>query len=148
VTSPVSPLSVLESANGVNVLSKKRRAPASSPIAMVEAMAQALIIAPEARGQPATKARRLGSRLVLSQPGSAAKEVSTYCARSGAGTGLGGGQTGQGFSGLMSPIGAHPALSRIRSQTNRAMWIVYLEMALALALAAFIIWFTWPRKKK
>jgi len=28
------------------------------------------------------------------------------------------------------------------------MWIVYLEMALALALAAFIIWFTWPRKKK
>ncbi|HEX9431838.1 MAG TPA: hypothetical protein VF936_03515 [Burkholderiales bacterium] len=48
----------------------------------------------------------------------------------------------------MSPIGAHPALSRIRSQTNRAMWIVYLEMALALALAAFIIWFTWPRKKK
>src|SRR5258706_318756 len=98
--------------------------------------------------QPATKARRLGWRLVLSQPGSAAKEVSTYCARSGAGTGLGGGQTGQGFSGLISPIGAHPALSRIRSQTNRAMWIVYLEMALALALAAFIIWFTWPRKKK
>src|SRR5258706_318754 len=62
--------------------------------------------------------------------------------------GWGGGQTGQGFSGLISPIGAHPALSRIRSQTNRAMWIVYLEMALALALAAFIIWFTWPRKKK
>jgi hypothetical protein len=111
---------------------------------MVEAMAQALIIAPEARGQPATNARRLGSRLVLSQPGSAAKEVSTYCARSGAGTGLGGGQTGQGFSGNC----AHAALSRIRSQTNRAMWIVYLEMALALALAAFIIWFTWPRKKK
>jgi hypothetical protein len=111
---------------------------------MVVAIAQALIIAPEARGQPATKARRLGSRVVLSQPGSAAKEVSTYCARSGAGTGLGGGQTGQGFSGSW----AQPALSRIRNQAQRAMWIVYLEMLLALALAAFIIWFTWPRKKK
>src|SRR5258706_10947214 len=126
MTSPVSPLSVLESATGVNVLSKKRRAPASSPIVMAVAIAQALIIAPEARGQPATKARRLGSRLVPFQPGSAAKEVSTYCARSGAGTGLGGGQTGQGFSGSW----AQPALSRIRNQAQRAMWIVYPQMLL------------------
>jgi len=28
------------------------------------------------------------------------------------------------------------------------MWIVYLEMFLALAVAAFIVWLTWPRKKK
>jgi len=28
------------------------------------------------------------------------------------------------------------------------MWIVYLEMLLALAVAALIIWFTWPRKPK
>jgi len=28
------------------------------------------------------------------------------------------------------------------------MWIVYLEMGLALALAVLIIWFTWPRKPK
>jgi len=28
------------------------------------------------------------------------------------------------------------------------MWVVYLEMALALLVAVFIIWFTWPRKKK
>jgi len=28
------------------------------------------------------------------------------------------------------------------------MWIIYLEVLLALALAAFIVWFTWPRKKK
>jgi len=28
------------------------------------------------------------------------------------------------------------------------MWIIYLEVAVALAIAAFIVWFTWPRKKK
>jgi len=28
------------------------------------------------------------------------------------------------------------------------MWIVYLEMGLALALAVLIVWFTWPRKPK
>jgi hypothetical protein len=26
------------------------------------------------------------------------------------------------------------------------MWIVYLEMGLALVLAVFIVWFTWPKK--
>ena len=126
----------------MNKLSKKRRAPASSPMAMVEATAHALIIGPPARGQPAMKARRLGSRLVPSQPGSALKEASMYCARSGAG--FGGGHTGHGFSGSC----AHPVLSRIRNQAQRAMWIVYLEMLLALAVAALIIWFTWPRKPK
>jgi len=28
------------------------------------------------------------------------------------------------------------------------MWVVYLEMGLALVAAVFIIWFTWPRKPK
>jgi len=28
------------------------------------------------------------------------------------------------------------------------MWIVYLEMAVALLVAVLIVWFTWPRKKK
>ena len=27
------------------------------------------------------------------------------------------------------------------------MWVVYLEMAVALALAALIIWWTWPAKR-
>jgi hypothetical protein len=26
------------------------------------------------------------------------------------------------------------------------MWVVYLEMGIALFLAIFIVWFTWPRK--
>jgi len=28
------------------------------------------------------------------------------------------------------------------------MWLIYLEVVLALAIAGFIVWFTWPRKKK
>jgi hypothetical protein len=28
------------------------------------------------------------------------------------------------------------------------MWVIYTEMLLALALAAFIVWWTWPKKKK
>jgi len=28
------------------------------------------------------------------------------------------------------------------------MWIVYLEMLLALAVAGLIVWFTWPKKRK
>jgi hypothetical protein len=27
------------------------------------------------------------------------------------------------------------------------MWVVYLEMGFALALAVFIVWFTWPKKR-
>jgi hypothetical protein len=28
------------------------------------------------------------------------------------------------------------------------MWVIYLEVLLVLALAAFIVWFTWPKKPK
>ena len=28
------------------------------------------------------------------------------------------------------------------------MWIIFLEMGLVLVLAAFIVWWTWPRAKK
>src|SRR5712692_9375835 len=115
----------------MKLASKKRRAPASSPIAMLVAVAQALSKTAGARAQPPRKARRLGSSGVLSQPGSAANEVSTYCARSAAG--FGGGQTGQGFSGSC----VQPAAVRIASSPiKRAMWIVYLEMLIALVVAA------------
>jgi len=28
------------------------------------------------------------------------------------------------------------------------MWVVYLEMGFALALAVLIVWWTWPKKKR
>ena len=122
--------------------SKNARAARSSPGVIVDAVAHALMSAPPARGQPAMKARKLGSRLSDCQPGSAANVVSRYCARSGAG--FAGGQTGQGFSGSW----AQPALSTINSQAKRAMWVVYLEIIVALLIAAGIVWLTWPRKPK
>jgi len=27
------------------------------------------------------------------------------------------------------------------------MWVIYLEMGLALALAILIVWWTWPRRR-
>src|SRR5689334_2768361 len=120
----------------MNVLSKNRRAPASSPMAIVVATPQAPSSGAGARGQPPRKARRLGSSGVVAHPGSAANVVSTYCARSGAG--FGGGQTGQGFSGTCT----QPPSTIAATRSQRAMWIVYLEMFAALAVAALIVWFT------
>jgi hypothetical protein len=34
------------------------------------------------------------------------------------------------------------------ARASRRMWIVYLEMAVALAIAGLIVWLTWPRKRK
>ena len=28
------------------------------------------------------------------------------------------------------------------------MWVMYLEIGVALGLAVFIVWWTWPKKKK
>jgi hypothetical protein len=28
------------------------------------------------------------------------------------------------------------------------MWIIYLEVLIALGLAVFIVWWTWPKKRK
>jgi len=34
------------------------------------------------------------------------------------------------------------------SNRRYRMWVVYLEMGVALALAALIVWWTWPKKDK
>jgi high-affinity Fe2+/Pb2+ permease len=28
------------------------------------------------------------------------------------------------------------------------MWVIYLEMAIALAVLVLIVWFTWPSKRR
>jgi hypothetical protein len=55
-----------------------------------------------------------------------------------------GGAGGAGFSTTV----VQPATSRISSGISHAMWVVYLEILFALALAIFIVWFTWPKKPK
>jgi hypothetical protein len=49
---------------------------------------------------------------------------------------------------------AQPAAIRIATSQNseaggkaRTMWVIYLEMGVALALLVLIVWFTWPRKR-
>src|SRR5262249_27681898 len=92
------------------------------------------------RGQPARKVRRLRSRPMLGQPGRPANVNSRYCAVSGAG--FAGGHFGQGAS------VAQPAVITISTRKAVRMCVVYLEVLLALGLAIFIVWFTWPKKRK
>src|SRR5512134_2202453 len=127
----MSPVSLEKSAYGTNSVSKNRRAACSSPGGRPFARSQTRLN----RAQPAMNARRLGSSWARPQPGRSEKPLGSYRAVSGAG--FGGGQTGHG---------AQPATSRIR--TAQRMWIIYLEIAAALAIAVFIVWFTWPRKRK
>jgi hypothetical protein len=43
---------------------------------------------------------------------------------------------------------AHEAsrIAAIPAKSERVMWVVVLEVVVALGLAAFIVWFTWPKK--
>jgi hypothetical protein len=91
------------------------------------------------------KARKLRSSPALGQPGSASKVDSMYPAVSGAG--FAGGHCGQTKTGC-GGRGTQAANIRIDARTPRRMWVIYLEILLALALAAFIVWWTWPRKRK
>ena len=65
---------------------------------------------------------------------------SRYCAVSAGG--FTGGHFGHGAS------GAQPAVITISARKALRMWVVYLEVLLALGLAVFIVWFTWPKKRK
>jgi hypothetical protein len=52
--------------------------------------------------------------------------------------------TGSGFGGT----GAHAANSTIAATKVLRMWVIYLEILFALALAGFIVWWTWPKKRR
>jgi len=41
--------------------------------------------------------------------------------------------------------GVHAASSRISANL---MWVIYVEILLALGLAVFIVWWTWPKKRR
>ncbi len=73
------------------------------------------------------------------------------------------GQAGQGVAG--GQLGGDPAASvcggnavqatrvdasriaPITERTDRAMWVVLLEMGVALGLLLLIVWWTWPKKR-
>ena len=31
---------------------------------------------------------------------------------------------------------------------NRNMWVIFLEIGVVIALAALIVWWTWPKKRR
>ena len=43
--------------------------------------------------------------------------------------------------------GVQPAVTTIANRANLRMWVIYIEILLALGLAAFIVWWTWPKNK-
>jgi hypothetical protein len=59
---------------------------------------------------------------------------------------LPGGHTGQGTG--AGGNSAHAANSRIEPRKALRMWVIYLEVLIALGLAVFIVWWTWPKKRK
>jgi hypothetical protein len=56
--------------------------------------------------------------------------------------------TGSGFGDKGVQPAATTAITTIANRTNLRMWVIYIEILLALALAAFIVWWTWPKKNK
>ena len=73
-----------------------------------------------------------------------ARKLGSSCAASASGFGGGQGHRGAGFCGA----GAQAATSRISPSKALRMWLIYLEIVVVLGIAAFIVWFTWPSKRK
>ena len=38
-------------------------------------------------------------------------------------------------------------IAAIKVNARRAMWVIFLEMGVALGLLGLIVWWTWPKKR-
>jgi hypothetical protein len=84
----------------------------------------------------------------------AAKGICRYVAAASAGR-PGAAQAGHSVRVALADCGgcggvAQPARTRItgtREAAARTMWVIYLEMGVALALLILIVWWTWPAKR-
>src|SRR6185369_15867951 len=135
-------------AQALKFSSMKRRAAASSFAGTPRAASQPgrNALAGARRAQLPANAARPGAKLAEDQPGMAAKETGANRASAGFCVAVHGGQ-----SGPPAGSGAQPAATRIANREAakaRKMWVIYLEMGVALALAILIVWWTWPRKRK
>jgi hypothetical protein len=108
------------------------------------------------RAQLPANARKPGATGALSQPGMAANGTGRYFAaagRAGAGQAAHCGHAGQTrASGDWGACGSSAQLARARiahtkGAKARTMWVIYLEMGMALALLILIVWWTWPAKR-
>lgn len=98
----------------------------------------------EILAQPEANARRPGAIGAPAQPGIAENDICSYFASVG--------RAGAGHTGQVGACGrwAQPARIRIpqlREAKARTMWVIYLEMGLALAVLILIVWWTRPVKR-
>jgi hypothetical protein len=122
----------------------KARAAASSSVRAARAASQARRsgLAAAMRAQPEAKARKPGASDALDHPGIAASGTCSNFASAARGAA---GQAGQGGCGaVLQP--ASIRIARTGAARTRAMWVIYLEMGIALVILALIVWFTWPRR--
>ena len=107
------------------------------------------------RLQPVPNARTPGASIASCQPGIAANGVCWYlvsAGRAGAAHCWHSAQAGQAVAVGATAGGnsAQPAENRIAATGNpkvRRMWVIYLEMGVALAMLILIVWWTWPAKR-
>ena len=126
--------------------SVKARAAASSSARAARAASQARRsgLAAAMRAQPEAKARRPGASDALDHPGIAAN--GTCWSFASAVRGVAAGQAGQGGCGaVLQPTSIR--ITRTSAARTRAMWVIYVEMGIALVILVLIVWFTWPRKR-
>jgi hypothetical protein len=145
---PPLALSAEASAQAWKCASTKVRAAASSSAGSARAASQSRRKAEPAarRAQPEAKARRPGASGAAGQPAIAAKGVCWYLAstdRAGAGQVV---QAGGGARFVKSAQAARIRIAR-KGAKARTMWVIYLEMGVALALLILIVWFTRPVKR-
>src|SRR5688572_17805540 len=89
------------------------------------------------RAQSAAKARNPGASGAVAKPAMAVN--GTRCDLASAG---GFGKSAQPAKARIAPIRGTRA-----GAGARTMWVIYLEMGLALALLILIVWWTWPAKR-
>ena len=107
------------------------------------------------RLQPAAKARTPGAKAASCQPGIESNGACWYLASAGrVGAGQAWHSVQAGHAAAEEGCGgssAQPAKTRIAAAGNakvRRMWVIYLEMGVALALLILIVWWTWPAKRR
>ena len=98
------------------------------------------------RAQPPAKARRPGATEAFAQPGMVARGTCWYFASADRG---GAGQTGQigDGGGCRPPQPARARIANSRGAGARKMWVIYIEMGVALAVLILIVWWTRPVKR-
>jgi hypothetical protein len=108
------------------------------------------------RSQLDANARNPGATCALAQPGIVANGAGKYFAAAGRAGAAQAGHSGQAGQARPSVAcgdcgkSAQPAKARIalkRGAKARTMWVIYLEMGMALALLILIVWWTWPAKR-